>query len=100
MNRYTVPAMALGGLLLFNACANTVPSQRTRAFPEQGQDLSQYKEDSWKCDNSSVSKSDNLSSYWWAGIIGLVIAKSNIEGKEDASWRACMEAKRYKVVEQ
>jgi hypothetical protein len=83
--------------LVLSACANTVPSQRTRAFPEQGQELSQYKEDSWTCDNHAVRKSDNVSSYWWAGIIGLAIAKSAIEQKEDVMWRACMEAKRYKV---
>jgi hypothetical protein len=79
------------------ACAATVPSQRLRAIPTQGQALTQYKQDSWECDNHAVSQKDSVSSYWWAGLIGMAIAKSNIEGKEEAVYRACMDAKSYQV---
>jgi hypothetical protein len=95
---------ALAGVLLsaisVTGCAVTVPSQRLQAIPAQGQALAQYKQDSWECDNYAVQQKESVSSYWWAGLIGMAIAKSNIEGKEEAVYRACMEAKSYRLVTQ
>jgi hypothetical protein len=94
-------ALILIPSILITACTSTtVPSQRSKAFPARGQDLSHYKEDVWACDNAAVGKSDSVSSYWWAGIIGMAIAKSNIEGKENSLWARCMEAKGYRVAEE
>jgi glucose/arabinose dehydrogenase len=91
------------GLLALTAagCSASIPSERLRALPTEKQALSQYKQDAWECDNSALAAQRNnpWAVYWvlGAGLVGMAIAQSQTEGKENALWRTCMQLRGYTV---